>query len=159
MPNLVYRYPMARPPRAAGTTLATFQESMWANPNTTAVTTMRITEALDIPKPPRMYFAESSLLVQTNAMAAIGMPMGRARETTSSHTAASANWNAISGSVILSIHPGVSTESPIAASRNMTISSRMMTDPNSRHTQYMGVGSALAATSARDLTLNMSLDW
>jgi len=40
----------------------------------------------------------------------------------------------------------------------MMMSSRMITDPNSRHTQYMGVGSALGAISSRDLTLNMSLD-
>lgn len=64
MPNLAYRKPMARPPRIVGITLAAFQESRWARPKTTAVTTMRITETLESPNPPSMYFAESSFLVQ-----------------------------------------------------------------------------------------------
>jgi len=114
---------------------------------------------LEIPKPPRTYRKESAFPVQSNAMTAIGMPMGRARETISSQTAASANSKAISGIVILSIHPGVSMARPSAASKNMTMSSRMTTDPNSRHTQYIGVRSALGAISSMDLTLNMSLDW
>ena len=150
---------MARPPSIVGMALAAFQESTWASPNTTAVATMRITEALENPKPPSTYFAESSFLVQMKAMTAIGMPIGRARETTSSQTAASANSKAISGSVILSIHSGVSMGRPRADWMNMTMSSRMITDPNSRQTQYIGVGPALGATSSRDLTLNMSLDW
>ena len=86
---------MARPPRTEGIALAAFQESTWANPNTTAVTTSRMTEAFENPKPPRMYLAEPIFLVLMNAMAAIGRPMGRARETSSSQTAASANSNAI----------------------------------------------------------------
>jgi len=87
------------------------------------------------------------------------MPIGRARETISSQTAASANSKTISGSVISSIHSGVSMGRPRAVWMNMMMSSRMTTDPNSRHTQYMGVGSALEGTSSRDLTLNMHLDW
>ena len=42
---------------------------------------------------------------------------------------------------------------------NITTSSRIITDPNRRQIQYMGVGSAFGAISSRDLTPNMPLDW